>query len=79
MNVVKDVFLKEKSLGTSVSAFYGTPTPGCRPGSHWNSGEGQTGLQHSGLIIWEVLAARPVYLRGGFHKPTHSIPKLTSC
>ena len=51
----------------------------CRPGSHWNSGEGQTGLQHSGLIIWEVLAARPVYLGGGFHKPTHSIPKLTSC
>ena len=28
MNVVKDVFLKEKSLGSSVSVFYGTPTPG---------------------------------------------------
>ena len=28
MKVVKDVFLKEKRLGTSVSAFYGAPTPG---------------------------------------------------
>lgn len=50
-----------------------------RPGSHQHSGEGQTSLQHSGLITWEVSAAWPVYLGGGLHKPTQSVPKLTFC
>lgn len=60
MNLVKDVFLKEK-FGVKVWYVFMVLWPlAARPGSHQHSGKGETSL-HSGLIIWEV-TAQPVYL-----------------
>lgn len=60
MNLVKDVFLKEK-FGVKCEYVLWYSGPWQLGLGHTSTREGQTSL-HSGLIIWEVTAARPVYL-----------------